>query len=103
MSEMVSLKGEETSCNCISISVISADTLTTKSNVTIPENVVWKTAAPSRVSPSTTSGTHQCTQLDHLQLTSQDFHDTAKILGMTVIKLTLRDQVQPIPTKATHP
>lgn len=102
MSENVNLKGQETSCNCVSISVISADTLTAKSNVTIPENVLWKTAAPSGVSPSTTSGTHEGTQLDHLWFTSQDFHDAAKIVGMTVIKQTLRGEVQPIPTKATH-
>lgn len=100
---MVSLKGRETSCHCISISAISADTLTVKSNVTIPENLVRKTAAPSGVSPSSTSGTHPGTQLDHLWLTSQNFHDTAKILGKSVIKQTLSDRVQPIPIKATHP
>jgi len=91
MSEIVTLTGQETSCNCISISIISADTLTAKSNITIPENVTWKTAAPSGVSTSTTFGTHQGTQLDHLWLTSQDFHDTIRILGMTVIKQALRD------------
>lgn len=86
MSEMTCLKDEERSCNCTSISVISADTLTAKSNGTILENIVWKTAAPSGVSASTASGTHEETQLDPLWLISQEFHDTAKILGMAVMK-----------------
>lgn len=101
MSEIICLKHQERSCNCTSFSVISADTPTAKSHGTIPENVVWKTVAPSKVSASTTSGTHE-TQLDPLWLTSQEFHDTAKILGMTVIK-QLRVHADPIPTKATHP
>lgn len=45
MSEMICLKDQERSCNCTSIFVIPADTLT--ANGTIPENIVWKTAAPS--------------------------------------------------------
>lgn len=40
---------------------------------------------------------------DPLWLISQEFHDTAKILGMTVMKQTLRVHLHPIPTKATHP
>lgn len=64
---------------------------------------MWKTAAPSRVSAFTASGTHQKTQSDPLWLTSQEFHGTTKILGMTVIKQTLRFHIHPIPTKVTHP
>lgn len=100
---MICLKDQERSCNCTSISVISADTLTAKSNRTIPKNIVWKTAALSGVLASTASGTHQETQLDPLWLTSQEFHDTTKILGMTVIKQTQRVHVHPIPTMVTHP
>lgn len=94
MSEMVSLKGQETSCDCISI---SADTLTAKINVTILENC-------SAIRNFTTYYPwYPPGDTDHLWLTSQDFHDTTKLLGVTVIKQTLRDQAQPIPTEAAHP
>lgn len=100
MTDMIHLKDQEGSCNCTSISVISEDTLTAKSNGTVPETIAWKTAAPSRVSASSASGTHQ---LDPLWLTSQEFHGTAGILGITVIKQTLRVHIHPIPIKVTHP